>query len=286
MNSILLRGNMAISGIYKIVCNFTGKLYIGSSVDIETRWRLHKSRLRNNIHHNIYLQRSWNKYGESNFKFEIIEIISRELLAGAELKWFKITNCCHKRFGFNIHKDPTNQLFGCKCNNFKSKKKYKFKIESVKIPKIKMISFKNIIKDIRENFLYNAKKGARILTNQEIISLYTNEKRSCKDISVMDGRSESYIYKILIDNNIELRNKSEANKLAPDDKLIKLYNLGLSFSQIGILLGIDSSTIAKRFKTLNYPSRSSVLAKSIKYTDKEFRKFFMNHNFIELIRGS
>lgn len=102
---------------------------------------------------------------------------------------------------------------------------------------------------------------------------------------MLDGRSESTIYKILIENNVQLRNKSEANKLVPDDKLIKLYNLGLSFSQIGLICTVDPSTVAKRFKTLNYPSRSSTLAKSIKYTNEEFKKFFMNNKFKELVHG-
>jgi len=123
------------------------------------------------------------------------------------------------------------------------------------------------------------------MLNTDIVCLYKNGK-SCRDISLLDGRSESTIYKILLDNQVLLRNKSEANKIVSDEKLIKLYNLGLSFSQIGQICMIDPSTVAKRFKTLNYTSRSSILAKSIKYTNEEFKRFFMNHNFIELIRGN
>lgn len=62
-----------ISGIYKIVNLKSGKFYLGSSKNIKRRWGIHKSALRNNRHHCVYLQRSWNKHGEQNFLFELIK---------------------------------------------------------------------------------------------------------------------------------------------------------------------------------------------------------------------
>ncbi len=47
--------------------------YVGTSINIEKRWREHKNSLRRNCHHNKYLQNSWNKYKESNFEFHILE---------------------------------------------------------------------------------------------------------------------------------------------------------------------------------------------------------------------
>ena len=61
------------SGIYCIENKINNKKYIGSSVDIEDRFRHHKSSLRNNRHFNKHLQASWDKYGEDNFEFYIIE---------------------------------------------------------------------------------------------------------------------------------------------------------------------------------------------------------------------
>jgi group I intron endonuclease len=62
------------SGIYTIKNKANGKLYVGSAVDIDHRWRTHKSNLRNKKHGNRYLQSAWNKYGEDCFEFCIIEI--------------------------------------------------------------------------------------------------------------------------------------------------------------------------------------------------------------------
>ncbi len=61
------------SGIYRIINIDNHKVYIGSSINIRKRWLEHKRMLRNNNHDNNYLQKSWNKYGELSFKFEIIE---------------------------------------------------------------------------------------------------------------------------------------------------------------------------------------------------------------------
>ena len=63
------------SGIYQIRNTIDNKVYIGSSKDFTRRWREHRSDLRGNRHHSQYLQNSWNKYGEDNFKFESIFVV-------------------------------------------------------------------------------------------------------------------------------------------------------------------------------------------------------------------
>lgn len=47
-------------GIYQIINTINNDIYIGSSVDIVTRFSSHKSCLRRNKHENIYLQFAWN----------------------------------------------------------------------------------------------------------------------------------------------------------------------------------------------------------------------------------
>jgi group I intron endonuclease len=60
-------------GIYKITNTTNNKFYIGSSKQLNKRIIDHFSRLRNNTHKNKFLQRAFNKYGESSFKIEILE---------------------------------------------------------------------------------------------------------------------------------------------------------------------------------------------------------------------
>ena len=71
--------NLNKIGLYKIVNKTTGKYYIGSTLDsFRKRFSKHKRRLRKNVHENGYLQKAWNKYGESDFKFEIEKIIENK----------------------------------------------------------------------------------------------------------------------------------------------------------------------------------------------------------------
>jgi len=105
-----------ISGIYKIICLSTGKIYIGSSVNIHDRWSVHKCELRSNKHGNKYLQKAWNKYGEQNFEWQILQPVESELLMAMELEWFNKTQCCDPKYGFNMSKNPNNVMLGRKHN--------------------------------------------------------------------------------------------------------------------------------------------------------------------------
>jgi len=69
---------METIGIYEIYNKETGRRYIGSSIEIERRFHVHKLMLNSNKHDNKYLQNAWNKHGESSFEFKIIETCSKE----------------------------------------------------------------------------------------------------------------------------------------------------------------------------------------------------------------
>lgn len=60
-------------GIYMITNFVNNKRYIGSSIHIGQRLWEHRSELRHNRHSNVHLQKAWNKYGEDNFNFAILE---------------------------------------------------------------------------------------------------------------------------------------------------------------------------------------------------------------------
>ena len=64
---------MKISGVYLITCNQNGRNYIGSSKDIYKRWSQHKALLHNRNHHSIKLQEDWDKFGEENFSFQVLQ---------------------------------------------------------------------------------------------------------------------------------------------------------------------------------------------------------------------
>lgn len=91
-------------GIYKITNIGNGKLYIGSSNNLQKRKREHFWALRYNKHNNPYMQNAYNKYGEKSFTFEIIEAVnnSKELLE-KEQSYIDLFNVCDREIGYNIN---------------------------------------------------------------------------------------------------------------------------------------------------------------------------------------
>ena len=109
---------IGISGIYCIQNLVNDTKYIGKAVDIDVRWRNEINELRRNAFHNIHLQRAWNKYGENNFKFEIVEECNIESLSDRERFWISFFDSYHNGYnqteggegmvGFK-HSDETKQ---------------------------------------------------------------------------------------------------------------------------------------------------------------------------------
>lgn len=74
------------SGIYSIKCT-NGAVYIGQSVDIAKRCRLHWASLVKGSHYNKRLQRCFNKYGADSLCFAVEELCGKEILNTKEQEW-------------------------------------------------------------------------------------------------------------------------------------------------------------------------------------------------------
>jgi len=66
------------SGIYAITNASSGKMYIGSAVNIYKRQSVHMANLRNGKHHSIKLQRAWDKHGEGAFAFKTLLVCDKK----------------------------------------------------------------------------------------------------------------------------------------------------------------------------------------------------------------
>ena len=80
----ITRELLKVSGIYCIENKINHKVYIGSSKNIYQRLLKHFALLRHNKHENMHLQNAWNKYGENNFEWTIIEICDNSILTERE----------------------------------------------------------------------------------------------------------------------------------------------------------------------------------------------------------
>ena len=91
------------TGIYTITNLVNGKIYVGSSTsDFDKRWWRHLSYLRANKHKNPHLQSAYNKYGEFNLKFEILDECEPELCVGLEQYWINLLGVTNRNLGYNI----------------------------------------------------------------------------------------------------------------------------------------------------------------------------------------
>lgn len=101
-------------GIYRITCTANGKIYIGSAMDFNKRWRNHRVGLNNNNHSNRYMQSAWNKYGESAFIFEIVEFVMPWSILDREQYWLDKLKPYNRIIGFNVAKSATAPMLGRK----------------------------------------------------------------------------------------------------------------------------------------------------------------------------
>lgn len=89
------------AGVYRITCLATGTFYIGSTNDFARRWQQHRDQLNARRHPNYKLQRDWNRYGERQFEFSIVERTDPQLRLKREQ--FYIDHYRVTRFGYNIN---------------------------------------------------------------------------------------------------------------------------------------------------------------------------------------
>lgn len=145
-----------MKGIYKITCSTTNIVYVGStSVDFTKRFRKHKQRLRHNYHENSYLQNAWNKYGESNFVFEVIEDLTLESIDKIKERegyWLSIYFPKGREFCFNMsdHTDGGNTI-----NSEEAKLRFSESIKNSYTPELRE---KRRIQAISNNTIKNARE--------------------------------------------------------------------------------------------------------------------------------
>lgn len=135
-----------ITGIYKITNTINNKCYIGKSKTVFRRWYQHKTNLKKGNHHCIYLQNSWNKYGEDSFDFNVIEICEEENLKEREIYWMGYYKSLYKEWGYNLADESKR---GVDTDNGERNRKY---------IKIYQISLENELIKIHDSVIDAAKE--------------------------------------------------------------------------------------------------------------------------------
>lgn len=97
------------AGIYMIQNTLNNHKYIGSTNNFKRRIIRHRSELRTNKHHSLYLQRAYNRYGEDKFTVSILEKCDsvRDTLLYLEQKYL------------NLKPEYNIAQVACRCNSKK-----------------------------------------------------------------------------------------------------------------------------------------------------------------------
>ncbi|WP_226035586.1 GIY-YIG nuclease family protein [Aquibacillus saliphilus] len=244
-----------MQGIYKIENINTGKVYIGSSVDIDIRFKQHKYDLESKKHHSIKLQRSWSKTQDpsNTFVFQIIEncdgLNRHELLKREE---FLINEYDSIKNGYNVA-----DVFGVLPTKKKTKKKIKENF------------------DIVENEFNQWLKSRK---NQSINMKFRIRNRDfSKTVSIQ--RQEAYSHYKNIYNFVEkhMLPKFKNEIISPFDVVLEILNHSLSRSgtQFYIIAKLKNGKYLRIHASLNilYDANNRM-----GLTDHEFLHLSMNQS--------
>jgi group I intron endonuclease len=100
--------NAKIQGVYAIKCKTNNKYYIGSTMDLDRRFKTHKQHLEKGCHNCRILQRDYDEYGLDEFEFIVLERnIDEDLLTAYEKYYIYQYDAIVMYKGYN-EKMPTN----------------------------------------------------------------------------------------------------------------------------------------------------------------------------------
>lgn len=189
------------TGIYKITNLIDGKIYIGSTVkSFKIRMMQHLYKLRTHKHFNIHLQRAFDKDGESNFEFSILEECDRDVIVEREDFWIQSTECYKQEIGYNFCPHARTSLNRKVSDETKEKIRrsligYKhteeFRLHNIQVQKTRHRSqkekakWRNTVKKYRGKLhpMYN--KGRKIIQldlHFNIVNIYENASRAAEAV--------------------------------------------------------------------------------------------------------
>lgn len=179
------------SGIYQINCKNSKEFYIGSAKDLNHRWNTHLYCLKNNKHHNIILQRKFNKYGKENFEFKILSKAPIEYLIKLE-QWF-LDNL---KPSINIYKTAYSPI------GFKHSGETRRKLSEQKKGKARPKEIMDKLKEFNtsRSFLENHKNNLKLAYSQRKFkgnrTILNEEKVKEIKLLLKEGKSLSFIAKL------------------------------------------------------------------------------------------
>ena len=227
--------------IYKITNQKNGMVYIGSSIEVERRWRQHKEASINekDHHYNYPLMIAFREFGIANFTFEVIDTLPTwEAMIEAEHNWIIKENCV-KPNGYNQTDKTDSPMFdpviAKKMSNTKREKygKRVCEIDSIK----NILNIWNSLAEAGEDTgldrfkISNVCNGTRLTTGNRIFRFLDDENQ-------------------IIEPEVKI-NQVQTNRITKTSRKVGAYNanneLVASFDSLQLaaqFCGGNSSTIS------------------------------------------
>lgn len=90
--------------VYALKCNANGKIYVGSTINLERRLKAHLQQLKKRTHANKNLQTDFDTYG-NDFSMSVLDFIETPADSHIEYTWMEKLNTNNPEIGYN-YADP------------------------------------------------------------------------------------------------------------------------------------------------------------------------------------
>lgn len=249
-----------MTGIYCITNKINGKCYVGQSLNIEQRWKAHRSRPFNtkSSQYNSILYKAIRKYGINNFIFSILEECNQEELNAREIFWINKLDSYNN--GYNLTKGGQE----CSINT---------KLTSEEVQEIKNLLLNSSLteRSISEMFEVSQRNISAINLGQ----IWYDKQLSYPLIS---NRTNTHKYfcidcgKPITSNGIRCIKCSQLAQRKvkrPDREELKSLIRSQSFLSIGKKYNVSDNAVKKWCQNENLPYRKSDIKK---FSDEEWSK--------------
>lgn len=187
------------TGVYLIHCFGNDTSYIGSArhpMDSSTktkskrgfyrRWLGHISTLTRQKHRNSHLQRSWNKYGPTKFKFYILEFTNEKDTLLREEYWLYLFKEKFKLFNVKFKPHSTKGYKSNKKSNLKNKNTGVSRPLALK----KALGKSVLVYDLNNNFI------EEVYSMTEAAKKYNTCRQNIRKVCLgLNPQTKGYIYK-------------------------------------------------------------------------------------------
>lgn len=258
---------MKKSGIYEIKCLASGKVYIGQTVDLNRRLKDHLRCLRKGTHHNKYLQRAFDKYGEEYFTFSVLQNCTASELDACEQWWIQQRCSMDRKAGYNLESGGNPGKFVSEETRAKkigkNNPQYGKHLSEAHIDALRVKNrghnsnlCEKDVEEIKLALLSGKKPG-------ELSSMYGLSSAAIQSIST--GKNWGYV-------RPDLTAKLASRKTERDAAINRLSEEGKSRASIAAIVGCTPATVSRVLGT-----RSSYFVSSDK---KKALKNAVEHDFI------